>query len=103
MSIDRASKPRPDQVPLGIAFMLGATVMFAVSSAVSKWQVADYSFDEVLFFRALGSLATIALMILPRTGLRVFYTKRLREDCGITPAAASRRRSRRAASSSRSA
>jgi drug/metabolite transporter (DMT)-like permease len=68
---------RADRVPLGIAYMLGATVMFSVSSALSKWQVADYSFDEVLFFRALGSLATIALMILPRTGLAVFRTRRL--------------------------
>ena len=73
---------RPDRVPLGIAFMLGATVMFSVSSALSKWQVADYSFAEVLFFRAVGSLGTIALMILPRTGLRVFYTKRLRDHFG---------------------
>jgi drug/metabolite transporter (DMT)-like permease len=70
---------RADRVPLGIAFMLGATVMFAVSTALSKWQVADYSFDEVLFFRAIGSLVTIALMILPRKGLAVFYTKRLAE------------------------
>lgn len=71
--------PRVDRVPLGIAYMLGATVMFAVSTAMSKWQVAGYSFDEVLFFRALGSLVTIALMILPRKGLTVFYTKRLAE------------------------
>lgn len=70
-------KPRLDQVPLGIGLMLGATVMFAVSSAVSKWQVADYSFDEVLFFRALGSLALIAAIILPRTGLTVFWTRHL--------------------------
>jgi drug/metabolite transporter (DMT)-like permease len=73
------AKPRPDQVPLGIAFMLGATVMFAVSSALSKWQVADYSFDEVLFFRAAGSLVTVALIVLPRTGLAVFRTRRLRD------------------------
>ena len=32
--------------------MLGATVMFAVSTAISKWQVGIYSFAEVLFFRA---------------------------------------------------
>ncbi len=76
------TKSRPDQVPLGIAFMLGATVMFSVSSAVSKWQVADYSFDEVLFFRAIGSLATICIMLLPRTGLAVFRTRRLRDHIG---------------------
>jgi drug/metabolite transporter (DMT)-like permease len=73
---------RMDRVPLGIAFMLGATVMFAVSSALSKWQVALYSFDEVLFFRALGSLGMVAAMILPRTGLRVFWTRRLKDHAG---------------------
>jgi drug/metabolite transporter (DMT)-like permease len=76
------SKPRLDRVPLGIAYMIGATVAFSISSALSKWQVTDYSFAEVLFFRAVGSLATIALMILPRTGLKVFYTKRLRDHFG---------------------
>lgn len=76
------AKPRPDQVPLGIVFMLAATVMFAVSSAVSKWQVADYSFDEVLFFRALGSLVTIGAIVLPRTGLAVFRTRRLWDHAG---------------------
>ena len=68
---------RTEHVPLGIVYMLGATVMFAVSSAVSKWQVAAYSFDEVLFFRGLASLATAAVLILPRTGLAVFRTRRL--------------------------
>jgi drug/metabolite transporter (DMT)-like permease len=74
-----ASALRADRVPLGIAYMLGATVMFAVSTALSKWQVAGYSFDEVLFFRAIGSLVTLSLIILPRKGLAVFYTKRLAE------------------------
>ena len=54
--------------------MLGATVMFAVSSALSKWQVAEYSFVEVLFFRAIASFFTCAALILPRTGLAVLHT-----------------------------
>jgi drug/metabolite transporter (DMT)-like permease len=69
-------------VPLGIVYMLGATLMFAASLAVSKWLVADYSFAEVLFFRALGSLAICALLILPRTGWSVFRTKRLAAHIG---------------------
>ena len=80
-SIERAVI-RADRVPLGILFMLGATVMFAVSSALSKWQVADYSFIEVLFFRAIASLATCAALILPRTGLKVLRTNRLRDHFG---------------------
>ena len=77
ITVTTKSTSRTDRVPLGIAFMLGATVMFAVSSALSKWQVAAYSFDEVLFFRALASLVTVAAIILPRTGLAVFGTRRL--------------------------
>jgi drug/metabolite transporter (DMT)-like permease len=65
-SLERAAS-RADRIPLGILFMLGATVMFAISSALSKWQVAEYSFIEVLFFRAIASLATCAVLILPRT------------------------------------
>lgn len=73
---------RSDRVPLGILYMLGATVMFAASSAISKWQIVAYSFDEVLFFRAIASLATAAAIILPRTGLIVFRTRRLADHVG---------------------
>jgi len=73
---------RIDRVPLGIIFMLAATSMFAISSALSKWQVTHYSFAEVLFLRALGSLATCSLLILPRVGLNAFRTHRLRDHLG---------------------
>ena len=62
--------------------MLAATVAFALSTAISKWQVATYSFAEVLLFRALGSLVTCALLILPGRGLAVFRTRRLRAHIG---------------------
>ena len=68
---DRLDQRRPariDRVPLGILYMLGATVMFAACSAISKWQVASYSFVEVLIFRSGVSLVTCAALILPRTG-----------------------------------
>jgi drug/metabolite transporter (DMT)-like permease len=75
--LDTPARPRSDRVPLGIAYMMGATLLYAGSHALSKWQVASYSFAEVLFFRALGSLVICAPLILPRTGLRVFVTRRL--------------------------
>ena len=85
VSIDDAEAIRPparrraDHIPLGIALMLGATVMYAGSTALSKWQVASYSFAEVLFFRTAVSLVVCAALILPRTGITVFRTKRLRD------------------------
>jgi drug/metabolite transporter (DMT)-like permease len=76
----QTSKPaRRDRVPLGIMYMIGATVMFASSSGLSKWQVVDYPIGEVLFARTLASLAFCALLILPRSGLGVFYTHRPRD------------------------
>jgi drug/metabolite transporter (DMT)-like permease len=81
-SLDQRVSARADHIPLGISFMLGATVMFALSNALSKWQVAEYSFVEVLFFRAIASLVTCAALILPRTGLAVLRTNRLRDHFG---------------------
>ena len=38
----------PTACRCGILYMLGATVLFAGSTALSKWQVATYPFSEVL-------------------------------------------------------
>jgi drug/metabolite transporter (DMT)-like permease len=69
---------RIERVTLGIAYMVGATVLFACASAISKWQVAIYPVGEFMFVRTVVSLAVCALIILPRTGLAVFRTQRLR-------------------------
>lgn len=82
-SLERPAPPaRTDKVPLGILFMLGATVMFAGSTALSKWQVDTYSFAEVLLFRSVVSLVVCALLIMPRTGLAVFRTQRIGQHVG---------------------
>ncbi len=73
----RVASPRREHIPLGILFMVGATVLFAGSSAVSKWLVEPYPPGEVLFTRTLVSLITCALFILPKTGLAVYRTQRL--------------------------
>jgi drug/metabolite transporter (DMT)-like permease len=71
--------PRREHVPLGILFMIGATIMFAGSSAISKWLVASYPIGEVLFTRTAVALIACAAFILPYTGLAVFRTHRLRD------------------------
>ncbi len=73
-----AKPARREHVPLGILYMVGATIVFAASSAVSKWLVASYPIGEVLFTRTAVALLTCALFILPQTGLAVFRTRRLR-------------------------
>ncbi len=50
------SKPL-DNVPAGILYMTLASFLFAVSSAIAKWQVAIYPVGEVMFLRSFSSLA----------------------------------------------
>jgi len=77
-SLIAPTKPaRREHIPLGILYMVAATVVFAASSAVSKWLVESYPVGEVLFTRTLVALLTCALFIIPQTGLAVFRTRRL--------------------------
>jgi drug/metabolite transporter (DMT)-like permease len=73
------STVRQEHIPLGILHMLVATVLFAGSSALTKWLVQAYPIGEVLFVRAVTSLVGASLVILPYAGLAVFRTKRLRD------------------------
>jgi len=70
---------RQERIPLGIVYMLIATVMFAGTSALAKWLVAIYPIGEVLFVRTATALIGSSLVILPVTGLAVFRTRRLRD------------------------
>jgi drug/metabolite transporter (DMT)-like permease len=74
-----APAKQKDDIPLGILFMVGATVLFSVSSAFAKWQVAIYPVGEVMFFRSFSSLVVCAAVILPFTGFSVFATRRPRD------------------------
>src|SRR5260370_12151569 len=72
----RAGTNARDDIPLGIACMIGATLMFAASSAIMKIEVAKYPVGEVMCARSLGSLIACAAVVLPAMGLRVFATPR---------------------------
>src|SRR5215471_14643830 len=76
---DERRPTRQERIPLGILYMLIATVMFAATSALAKWLVATYPIGEVLFVRTAAALIGSSLVILPTTGLAVFRTKRLRD------------------------
>ena len=65
-----------DNVPLGIVFMVTATLLFAVSSAIAKWAVAAYPIGEVMFVHSFASLVACAALVLPIAGLSVFATGR---------------------------
>ncbi len=74
-----APAAREERVPLGILFMLGATIMFSASSAVSKWLIGTYPAGEILFTRSATSLIACSLFVLPQTGFSVFRTRRVRD------------------------
>ena len=67
---------RREQIPLGILYMIGATLLFAAGNAHSKWAVETYPPGEILFIRTLAGLVTVLLLVLPTRGLRVFHTRR---------------------------
>src|SRR4051812_9302744 len=73
------TSPRRDQIPLGILYMVASSLLFAVVNAVVKWLIATYPVGEVAFLRSLFALVPCYLMILPRTGLAVLRTNRLRD------------------------
>src|SRR5436190_13503956 len=70
-----AAKPqRREHVPLAIFYMIAATIVFAASSAVSKWLVASYPVGEVLFTRTAVALVGFLCVMLPQMGLAPFRT-----------------------------
>ena len=67
---------RQNQIPRGIGYMVASTVVFAGVNAIVKWEVAKYPVGEVAFYRALFALVAVSAIILPRTGIGVFRTRR---------------------------
>lgn len=65
-----------DNVPLGIMWMIAATILLAIAAAVAKWQAQFYPIGEVMFIRSFAGLVGCAALILPLSGLAVFATKR---------------------------
>ncbi|HEV2302274.1 MAG TPA: DMT family transporter [Stellaceae bacterium] len=76
---DAALAAGRNQVPRGILYMVGSTVMFAGGNAVVKWQLATYPLGEVAFGRTLFAFLTVAAIVLPRAGWAVLRTRRWRE------------------------
>ncbi len=73
-AVARPARPA-ENIPLGILYMIAATVAFAVMHALSKWLVATYPVGQVMFSRSFVGLAICAAILLPRHGFSVFETK----------------------------
>src|SRR6516225_6067680 len=79
MTVADAAAAGRNQVPLGIAYTVGSTVMFAGGNAVVKLQLATYPLGEVAFGRTLFAFLTVTAIVLPRAGWGVLRTRRYRE------------------------
>ncbi len=73
---EAADAARRNQIPRGIAYMVASTALFAAINAIVKLELAIYPLGEVAFYRALFALATVLVMIIPKTGFGVFRTRR---------------------------
>jgi drug/metabolite transporter (DMT)-like permease len=71
-----AAVARRNQIPRGIAYMVASTALFAAINAIVKLELAIYPVGEVAFYRALFALVTVFVMIVPKTGIAVFRTRR---------------------------
>ncbi|HEX3881140.1 MAG TPA: DMT family transporter [Stellaceae bacterium] len=79
MSItEAAAATRRNQLSRGILYMVISTVAFAGVNAIGKWELMTYPVGEVAFYRSLFALVTVAVMILPRRGIGVLRTNRIR-------------------------
>jgi drug/metabolite transporter (DMT)-like permease len=75
---DPGRPAREQRVTAAIGLMLISTLVFTCTSALSKWLIATYPIGEVLFSRVFVPLIGLAIFILPRRGLAVFRTHRLK-------------------------
>lgn len=67
---------RVENARVGILYMIGATLLFAISNALARSLVAKYPVGEFMFMRSLGSLLCCSSVVLPIYGMKVFVTRR---------------------------
>src|SRR5436853_6127184 len=79
--VGRASSPpawiKPaENIPLGILYMIVATVAFAVMHALSKWLIAAYPIGQVMFARSFVGLIICSAFVLPQREFSVFAAQK---------------------------
>lgn len=65
-----------DNVRVGIAYAIGATLIFALLNALIKWQAERYSVVELAFFRHAFALVPTLILTFVSGGLLALKTKR---------------------------
>lgn len=78
MTLAAPAGARSNPLSRGIFYMVISTVAFAGVNAIVKWEVAKYPVGEVAFYRSLFAFCAVGAMVLPRRGIAVLRTNRLR-------------------------
>jgi drug/metabolite transporter (DMT)-like permease len=68
--------PREQRILLGIGFMLLAANFLPVMNGLVQWLSPRYPTEQIAWARIAGQLVVILALAMPRSGLRVFATKR---------------------------
>src|ERR1041384_1295675 len=65
-----------ENIPVGILYMIIATVAFAIMHALSKWLIAVYPIGQVMFARSFVGLIICSAFVRPQRCFSVFATQK---------------------------
>jgi len=68
---------RPDNIRLGILYMLASVFLFSIQNAIGKWLAQSYPIPMLVFFRSFVALLPSFLLVIRAGGLQVMRTSRL--------------------------
>jgi len=72
----------PDDVRLGITYMVLSVFMFAIQNAIGKWLAQSYPIPMLVFFRSAVALLPSFFLVMRAGGLGVMRTNRLGAQFG---------------------
>jgi drug/metabolite transporter (DMT)-like permease len=68
---------RPDDIRLGILYMVASVFLFSIQNAIGKWLAQSYPIPMLVFFRSFIALLPSFLLVMRAGGLQVMRTNRL--------------------------
>ncbi|HEX7929178.1 MAG TPA: hypothetical protein VF678_16400, partial [bacterium] len=68
---------RSQNLPKGIAYMLGAAVAFPLMNAAVKYLIQFYPAPEIIWARTAGQLVVMMVIFMPSRGRGLFKTAHL--------------------------
>jgi drug/metabolite transporter (DMT)-like permease len=82
MPVTIAPTPRPDNIRLGILYMVASVFLFSIQNAIGKWLAQTYPIPMLVFFRSFVALLPSFILVMRAGGLQVMRTNRLGAQAG---------------------